>query len=54
VLHSGLHEELTRVVDTVALVCDELQRDFLDPTAAPEPATPSPQSQSQSQSQTSG
>ena len=36
VLHAGLHEELTRVVDTGALVCDHLRRDFLDPTAAPE------------------
>jgi uncharacterized alpha-E superfamily protein len=36
VLHSGLHQELTRVVDTVALVCDQLQRDFLDPTSTPE------------------
>jgi uncharacterized alpha-E superfamily protein len=34
VLHAGLHEELTRVVDTVALVCAQLQRDFLDPTVA--------------------
>ncbi|MEO8183104.1 MAG: alpha-E domain-containing protein [Deltaproteobacteria bacterium] len=50
VLHSGLHEELTRVVDTVALVCDHLQRDFLDPTAEPEPpAAQAAQSQSQLQ-----
>jgi uncharacterized alpha-E superfamily protein len=35
VLHSGLHEELTRVVDTVARVCEQLQRDFLDPTVGP-------------------
>jgi uncharacterized alpha-E superfamily protein len=40
VLHAGLHEELTRVVDTVALVCNELQRDFLDPTSEPEAAEP--------------
>ena len=52
VLHAGLHEELTKVVDTVALVCDQLQRDFLDPTAEPEapaPAQPQPQSQAQTQ-----
>jgi uncharacterized alpha-E superfamily protein len=51
VVHSGLHEELTRVVDTVALVCDQLQRDFLDPTAGPEaPAAQPAQSQSQTAS----
>jgi uncharacterized alpha-E superfamily protein len=51
VLHAGLHEELTKVVDTVALVCNQLQRDFLDPTAEPEAAEPEalPQ-QSQAQS----
>jgi uncharacterized alpha-E superfamily protein len=52
VLQSGLHEELTRVVDTVALVCERLQRDFLNPTE-PEPAAASPapdQTQSQLQS----
>jgi hypothetical protein len=48
VLHSGLHEELTRVVDTVALVCTQLQRDFLDPTSEPEPPEPE-QSQAQAQ-----
>ena len=50
VLHAGLHEELTRVVDTGAQVCDHLRRDFLDPTAAPEPEAPaSLQTQSQFQ-----
>jgi len=53
VLHSGLHEELTRVVDTAALVCDHLQRDFLNPSSAPEAGAPEapPPGQSQSQSQ---
>jgi hypothetical protein len=46
VLHAGLHEELTRVIDTAALVCDHLQHDFLDPS---EPQAP-PLGQSQSQS----
>jgi uncharacterized alpha-E superfamily protein len=49
VLQSGLHEELTRVVDTTALVCSQLQRDFLDPTSEPEVQAPA-QSQSQLQS----
>ncbi|MEY4549852.1 MAG: hypothetical protein RL685_6047 [Pseudomonadota bacterium] len=57
VLHGGLHEELTRVVDTVASVCEKLQQDFLDPTVDPTveptvaPVEPAPQSQRQSQSQ---
>ena len=52
VLHAGLHEELTRVVETGALVCDHLQRDFLDPTAAPELESGAPASvQTQSQFQ---
>jgi uncharacterized alpha-E superfamily protein len=42
VLHAGLHEELTRVVDTVSLVGDHLHRDFLDPTEAPETRAPEP------------
>jgi uncharacterized alpha-E superfamily protein len=33
VLQSGLHQELTRVVDTVASVCVQLNRDFFDPSA---------------------
>ncbi len=35
VLQAGLHEELTRVVDTVARICQQLQHDFLDPTVDP-------------------
>src|SRR5690606_26932013 len=62
VIQSGLHAELTHVVDTTASVCDQLHHDFFDPSTefdielasrAPEPAQSgaSPQSQSQSQSQ---
>jgi len=52
VLHAGLHEELTRVVETGALVCDHLQRDFLNPVDAPELESPAPASlQKQSQFQ---
>lgn len=52
VLHAGLHEELTRVVETVALVGDHLQHDFLDPTATPEPEPEAPAAvQTQSQFQ---
>jgi hypothetical protein len=53
VLHAGLHEELTRVVETGALVCSHLQHDFLNPVDAPEPepdAPPPAQRQSQTQS----
>ncbi len=31
VIKSGLHEELTRVVETVASVCEQLNREFFDP-----------------------
>jgi len=51
VLHAGLHEELTRVIETGALVCDHLQRDFLNPVDAPEPE-PEALSQLQRQTQT--
>jgi uncharacterized alpha-E superfamily protein len=55
VLHAGLHEELTRVVETGALVCGHLQRDFLDPVVEPEaPAQTQRQSQTQSVASSSG
>lgn len=37
VIQSGLHAELTRVVDAVALICDQLDKDFFDPPADVEP-----------------
>jgi uncharacterized alpha-E superfamily protein len=60
VIQSGLHEELTRVVETAASVCEQLHHDFFDPTKGPvvepEPlvdshvVTQRPVGQSQSQS----
>jgi uncharacterized alpha-E superfamily protein len=35
-VQASLHDELTRVVDTVALICKELHREFFDPTEQPE------------------
>ncbi len=68
VIQSGLHEELTRVVETAATVCDELNREFFDPTTDtpsarvstapplpslhPVPIQAPAQSQSQTQNQT--
>lgn len=37
VIKSGLHEELTRVVNTAAAVCNQLHDDFFDPTTEPAP-----------------
>jgi uncharacterized alpha-E superfamily protein len=70
VIQSGLHDELTHVVNTTANVCDQLHHDFFDPSTefdielasrAPEArssAAPSagavPQGQSQSQTASSG
>jgi uncharacterized alpha-E superfamily protein len=60
VIQSGLHAELTHVVDTTASVCEQLNHDFFDPitefdlelaSRAPEAAAPAAtQSQSQSSS----
>lgn len=44
VIAAGLHAELTRVVDAVALICDQLNADFFDP--APELDTRLPPSMS--------
>jgi uncharacterized alpha-E superfamily protein len=35
VIASGLHEELTQVVNTAASVCEQLHHDFFDPTTGP-------------------
>ncbi len=56
VIQSGLHAELTRVVDAVALICDQLHTDFFDPPAEIEPRVvesiaPGHAGQAQSQSQ---
>jgi uncharacterized alpha-E superfamily protein len=64
VIQSGLHAELTHVVNTTASVCEQLHHDFFDPSTerdielasrAPEARTsaapaPAPSTQSQSQS----
>jgi hypothetical protein len=39
VIQSGIHDELTRVVNTAASVCDQLNHDFFDPTTEWEPDT---------------
>lgn len=60
VIASGLHAELTRVVDAVALICHQLHEDFFDPPAEldvrpTESLTPPPPgSRAQSQSQAQG
>jgi uncharacterized alpha-E superfamily protein len=57
VIQSGLHAELTHVVDTTASVCEQLNHDFFDPItefdlelASRAPAQAGSQSQSQSRS----
>lgn len=62
VIQSGLHAELTHVVDTTAAVCEQLHHDFFDPSTdldvavSSELASRAPESrgQGQSQSQSSG
>jgi len=53
VIQSGLHAELTHVVDTTASVCDQLHHDFFDPSTEFDleqaSRAPGPPSQSQSQ-----
>lgn len=53
VIQSGLHAELTHVVETTASVCDQLHHDFFDPSTEFDvelaSRAPAPLSQSQSQ-----
>jgi uncharacterized alpha-E superfamily protein len=56
VIQSGLHAELTHVVDTTASVCDQLHHDFFDPSTEVDVAlaslAPSSRGQTQAQKQT--
>lgn len=38
ILAAGLHEELTRVIDTSAQICDAVNADYFNPTLAPPPS----------------
>jgi uncharacterized alpha-E superfamily protein len=56
VIQSGLHAELTHVVDTSASVCEQLHTDFFDPSTEfdVESASRAPEPRSSSQSQSTG